>query len=381
MPNRQIFIDTETTGLSAFAGHRIVELAAVETIDGELTGRQFHSYLNPGRAIDPYAQKVHGLSVEFLADKPLFSDVADAFIKFVQGSECFMHNAPFDTGFINAELAATGYSQPLEQLADITCTVSLAKSRFPGESVSLDSLIQRSARPGMRGKHSALEDAKLLADIYFKLLSKKAGSSSATMHTSTSKAPLPDFLPFAAKHGERYLTIHGAHPTRTYSYRARGFESLPVVETTRHAPKCGLGETWMYIAVPRGAQLGKLTQDEKLYVGAQTQDRMFRGDNLAGDNFHHAEMRKGKGANNLISFLRTGREVDVYRFSGQRLCEVVETTRELHTLRPLSLQPRTGTRHDGWWFEQYALLCEPDIWKWNTSPASRIIQNVMLRSN
>ena len=112
MPNRQIFIDTETTGLSVFAGHRMVELAAVETIDGELTGRQFHYYLNPGRAIDPYAQKVHGLSVEFLANKPLFLDVADAFIKFVQGSECLMHNATFDTGFINAELAAAGHTQP-----------------------------------------------------------------------------------------------------------------------------------------------------------------------------------------------------------------------------------------------------------------------------
>lgn len=381
MPNRQIFIDTETTGLSVFAGHRMVELAAVETIDGELTGRQFHYYLNPGRAIDPYAQKIHGLSVEFLADKPLFSDVADAFIKFVQGSECFMHNAPFDTGFINAELAAAGCSQPLEQLTNITCTVSLAKSRFPGESVSLDSLIQKSEQQGIRGKHSALEDATLLANIYFKLLLKKTGISKATMQPSTSKTAMPDFLPFVAKHGERYLTIHRAHPTRTYSYRARGFENLPVVEATRHAAKCGLGETWMYIAVPSGAQLSKLTQDEKLYVGAQTQDRMFRGDNLAGDNFHHAEMRKGKGANNLISFLRTGREVDVYRFSGQRLCEVVQTTRELHSLRPLNLQPRTGTRHDGWWFEQYALFCEPDIWKWNISPASKIIQKVVLPSN
>ena len=102
--------------LSAQGGHRIVELAAVEAVNGKLTGKIFHTYLNPGRAIDPYAQKVHGLSRGFLASKPRFADIAKGFTSFVQGSECLMHNAAFDTGFINAELEAAGYIDRLQQM-------------------------------------------------------------------------------------------------------------------------------------------------------------------------------------------------------------------------------------------------------------------------
>lgn len=185
MTKRQIFIDTETTGLSAKGGHRIVELAAVETVNGKLTGKTFHTYLNPEHSIDPYAQKVHGLSIEFLATKPRFSDIAESFKSFVQGSECLMHNAPFDTGFINAELEAAGYGERLHQLANIVCTVSLAKSRFPGESATLDSLIERSGNSTKRKNHSALEDAQLLADVYFKLLSTPSVKSASPTKTPT----------------------------------------------------------------------------------------------------------------------------------------------------------------------------------------------------
>lgn len=194
MTRRQVFIDTETTGLSARGGHRIVELAAVEAINGKPTGKTFHAYLNPRRAIDPHAQRVHGLSNEFLADKPQFADIARGFASFVQGSECLMHNAPFDTGFINAELEAAGYSDRLQHMASIVCTLNLAKSRFPGESVSLDSLIQRSGSLVKRNNHSALEDAHLLADIYFKLLAKPAAKSS-----STAQAHTPTVGPFAGQ--------------------------------------------------------------------------------------------------------------------------------------------------------------------------------------
>lgn len=185
MAKRQIFIDTETTGLSAQGGHRIVELAAVEAVNGKLTGKTFHTYLNPGRAIDTFAQKVHGLSIEFLANKPRFSDIAKGFTSFVQESECLMHNAPFDTGFINAELEAAGYSERLQQMANIVCTVSLAKRRFPGETVSLDSLIERSGSSTKRKNHSALEDAQLLAGIYFKLLANPIVKSISTIPTPT----------------------------------------------------------------------------------------------------------------------------------------------------------------------------------------------------
>jgi DNA polymerase III subunit epsilon len=184
MTKRQVFIDTETTGLSAKAGHRIVELAAVEAINGKLTGRKFHSYLNPGRDIDPYAQKVHGLSSEFLVDKPRFADVAKEFVNFVQGAECFMHNASFDTGFINAELGASGFGEQLQQMATVVCTVNLAKSRFPGAPASLDALIERAGIVKTRSKHSALEDAQLLADVYRKILANPMGNTtvSATTH-------------------------------------------------------------------------------------------------------------------------------------------------------------------------------------------------------
>lgn len=377
MTKRQIFIDTETTGLSAKAGHRVVELAAVEAIDGKLTGRQFHTYLNPGRAIDPYAQKVHGLSSEFLSNKPRFSDVANEFVNFVQGAECLMHNAPFDTAFIDAELTVAGHSKRLQHVADIVCTVSLARAYFPGESATLDSLIEKAGISVKRKNHSALEDAQLLATVYFNLLSKKAENPYKTMHPNTTNMPRPDLIPHIAKYAERYLTLHRAHPTRTYSYIKRGFENQPVVEVSRHAHKCSQGETWMYIAVPSGAELGRLAQEERLYVGAQTQDRMFRGDNLAGDNFHHAEMRKGNGAKNLISFLRSGQEVDIFRFSGPRISDEVKSNGDLQPLEQLSQQVRTARKHLGWWYEQYVLFREPNVWRWNTDPADKIIKTVV----
>lgn len=186
LAKRQVFVDTETTGLSAKGGHRIVELAAVEVIDGKLTGKEFHTYLNPERSIDPFAQKVHGLSLDFLRNKPRFIDIAKAFINFVRDSECLMHNASFDTGFINAELEAAGYSDRLQQLASIICTVNVAKSRFPGESVSLDALIQKSGNSTKRKSHSALEDAQHLAAIYLKLLTNPTEKSSSLLATRTS---------------------------------------------------------------------------------------------------------------------------------------------------------------------------------------------------
>ena len=177
LAKRQVFVDTETTGLSAKSGHRIVELAAVEAINGKLTGKEFHTYLNPERSIDPYAQRVHGLSLDFLREKPRFTEIAEAFSSFVRGSECLMHNASFDAGFINAEFEAAGYSDRLQQLANVVCTVNMAKSRFPGESVSLDALIQKSGNSTKRKNHSALEDAQLLAAIYFKLLTNPTAKS------------------------------------------------------------------------------------------------------------------------------------------------------------------------------------------------------------
>ena len=169
MQTRQVFIDTETSGLGP-SSHRIIEIAAVEAINGQLTGKVFHTYLNPERSINPYAQKVHGLSLRLLQNQPKFNQIATQFISFVSGSECLMHNASFDCGFINAELVRAGYNTQLTDFTQITCTLKLARLRFPGEKMTLDNLITRAGLNVMRGKHSALEDASLLAKAYFAVL-------------------------------------------------------------------------------------------------------------------------------------------------------------------------------------------------------------------
>lgn len=183
--HRQVFIDTETTGLSPKQGHRLVELAVVEAVDGQLTGREFHSHFDPKRSIDPYAERVHGLSYEFLSGKPLFADVAGEFLDFIQNAELLMHNAPFDKGFVDAELALAGIPRSLSDIGTVICTAQLARKRFPGSSVTLDALIERAELGIKRQQHSALGDARLLAEIYFHLLrdGKRAGAAVAKKAT------------------------------------------------------------------------------------------------------------------------------------------------------------------------------------------------------
>lgn len=188
MTKRQVFIDTETTGISARTGHRIVEIAAVEAVNGRLTGRTIHKYLDPQRSIDPGAQQIHGISSAALVGKPKFGDIAKDFVAFIAGAECLMHNATFDCGFIDAELARAGQNQGVAELGKVTCTLKLARKRFPGESASLDSLIVRAGIGVSRHKHSALEDAKLLADVYFRILS----------HSSTADSDMPSPPPARA---------------------------------------------------------------------------------------------------------------------------------------------------------------------------------------
>lgn len=218
--SRQIFIDTETTGLSAAQGHRIIELAAVETINGQATGRVLHTFLNPQRSIDPYAQAVHGCSAEMLADKPLFSEIASDFIDFVRGAECLMHNAPFDTSFIDAELSLCAAPARLNDLVDITCTKQLARSRFPGEKASLDALLARAGVKEARGIHTALDDAKLLAHVYFTLLKSEirddeAPPPNAPITSIASAAITPNKLRM-----EKVIELVGARQ-ETFFYRQK----------------------------------------------------------------------------------------------------------------------------------------------------------------
>ncbi len=168
MSLREIALDTETTGLDPYAGHRLVEIGCVELINHVKTGNHFHIYLNPERDMPKEAENVHGLSIEFLKDKPLFRSMADAFLEFIQDSKLVIHNAGFDMKFLNAELEKLGYPQiPMSQSID---TVTMARKMFPGSPANLDALCKRfNIDLSARVKHGALLDAELLADVYLEL--------------------------------------------------------------------------------------------------------------------------------------------------------------------------------------------------------------------
>lgn len=164
---RQIILDTETTGLDHRLGHRIIEVAGVEVVNRRLTHRHFHHYVNPDRDIDEGAQAVHGISREFLADKPRFADIADSFLDFIDGAELVIHNAPFDIGFLNAELELLGKPPVTEFCHKVTDTLKMARDNYPGKRNSLDALCERlEIDNSKRNLHGALLDAELLADVY-----------------------------------------------------------------------------------------------------------------------------------------------------------------------------------------------------------------------
>ncbi len=166
---RQIVLDTETTGLEPEAGHRVIEVGAVEIIDRRMTGKVFHCYLNPDRAIDDAAQAVHGISADFLADKPRFSDIVDALIEFIQGAELVIHNAAFDLAFLAQELATL---KPARSLADMSTvgtvdSLLIARQKHPGQKNSLTALCRRyNVDDAHRTQHGALLDAQLLGEVY-----------------------------------------------------------------------------------------------------------------------------------------------------------------------------------------------------------------------
>ncbi len=165
---RQIVLDTETTGLEPKQGHRIIEIGCVELVDRRLTGNNFHQYLQPDREIDEGAVEVHGITTEFLADKPRFEDVVDDFISYVDGAELIIHNAPFDVGFLNAELEKIGRKEGLlESICTITDTLVMARKKHPGQRNSLDALCRRyEIDNSQRQLHGALLDSEILADVY-----------------------------------------------------------------------------------------------------------------------------------------------------------------------------------------------------------------------
>ena len=164
---RQIILDTETTGLEPEDGHRIIEVGCLELIDRQLSGRQFHRYINPERSVESGALTVHGLSDDFLSDKPLFAEIADDFIDFIRDAELLIHNAAFDVGFLDSELARLEGAPRVAEVARIQDTLTLARELHPGQRNSLDALCRRyQVDNSNRTLHGALLDSELLAEVY-----------------------------------------------------------------------------------------------------------------------------------------------------------------------------------------------------------------------
>lgn len=165
--SRLIILDTETTGLETSLGHRIIEIAGVEMVNRRLTRNHFHQYINPEREIDPGAQQVHGISLEFLQDKPQFRDVARDFLDYVSGAELIIHNAPFDVGFLDYELGLLEMPPIRHFCPQITDTLKMAKSLRPGQKNNLDALCRAyQIDNSRRTLHGALVDTELLAEVY-----------------------------------------------------------------------------------------------------------------------------------------------------------------------------------------------------------------------
>lgn len=169
---REIVLDTETTGVDALNGDRIIEIGAVELINHIPTGRTFHEYINPQRPVSKGAFEVHGLSDEFLSDKPLFAAIADAFVEFARDARLVIHNAAFDVGFLNAEFKRLGYPSIEPDL--VVDTLSMARRKHPGAANNLDALCSRyGIDNSRRTKHGALLDAEILAEVYIELIGGK----------------------------------------------------------------------------------------------------------------------------------------------------------------------------------------------------------------
>ena len=188
MAKKYIILDTETTGLEVEQGHRVIEIGAVLLNDRKKSEEHFHSYLNPERLIDEEATKVHGISNQDLEDKPLFQEIAEEFLEFIQGSTLVIHNADFDVGFLNNELNLVSSKYPkLEEICEVIDSLSLAREKFPGQRNSLDALANRFDVTGYdRTYHGALLDANILADVYMLLTGGQSNFEFSNVNTSST---------------------------------------------------------------------------------------------------------------------------------------------------------------------------------------------------
>lgn len=183
---RQIVLDTETTGLNSRSGDRIIEIGCVELIDRRLTGNNFHHYINPERDSEEGALAVHGLTTEFLSDKPKFAEIVDEFRDYISGADVIIHNAPFDVGFLDAELKRVDMPNFKQQVGEVIDTLAQAKGMHPGKRNSLDALCDRyGVSNAHRALHGALLDAELLAEVY---LAMTRGQNTLTMDLGGQEA-------------------------------------------------------------------------------------------------------------------------------------------------------------------------------------------------
>ncbi|MBC7726368.1 MAG: DNA polymerase III subunit epsilon [Microbacteriaceae bacterium] len=202
---RQIFLDTETTGLNPESGDRIVEIGCIEMVNRRLTGETRHVYLNPERKGSEEATRIHGLTDDFLADKPKFAEVADDLLDFLAGAEVIIHNAAFDVGFLNAELKRLKRQHFHTVAAQVTDTLLMAREMFPGKANSLDALCRRlEVDNSHRTLHGALLDAGLLAEVYIRLT---RGQDSLVIHDDDSAAGTPQALQAADLSGYTLLVL------------------------------------------------------------------------------------------------------------------------------------------------------------------------------
>lgn len=184
---RQVVLDTETTGLDTASGHRIIEIGGVEVINRKLTGRTFHQYINPMREVDQGALEVHGITDEFLADKPTFDLIVDDFIDFAKGAELVIHNAPFDIGFLNYEFSLLNRGLgKVTEYCGVLDTLKLARKKHPGQKNTLDALCKRyMIDNSQRELHGALLDSEILADVY---LSMTGGQTRLELSSDSTEA-------------------------------------------------------------------------------------------------------------------------------------------------------------------------------------------------
>lgn len=211
---RQVILDTETTGLDVKLGDRIIEIGCIEMLGRQVTERSFHQYVNPERPIEEGALKVHGITSEFLADKPRFADIAAEFLDYVRGAELVIHNAGFDVEFLDAELARAGLGRLAEHVAGVIDTLALARELHPGRRNSLDALCERYAVDNAhRTLHGALLDARLLAEVYLALT---RGQDSLVMELD---APAPGATGAVPIDASKLIVVH-ATPEEAQAHEA-----------------------------------------------------------------------------------------------------------------------------------------------------------------